>query len=82
MGDVEYQLESTIDSAARQIAWECLFKAKCFVMELCAFMSQDYQKWIYCGHTKKDTWKMTAVSVRRIFEEIHSERVVARDVYD
>jgi hypothetical protein len=25
---------------------------------------------------------MTAVSVRRIFEELHSERVVARDVYD
>lgn len=88
MGDVEYQLESTLDtvladySEARQIARECLFKAKRFVMELCAFMSQDYQKWKFRGHTKRDAWKMTAVSVRRIFEEIHSERVVARDVYD
>jgi hypothetical protein len=25
---------------------------------------------------------MTAVSIRRVFEEIHSERVVARDIYD
>jgi hypothetical protein len=25
---------------------------------------------------------MTAVSIRHIFEETHSERVVARDIYD
>jgi hypothetical protein len=88
MGGVEYQLESTIDSVlgdyseAWQIARECLFKSKRFIMELCAFMSQDYQKWKYRGHSKKDAWKMTTVSVRRIFEEIHSERVVAKDFYD
>jgi hypothetical protein len=88
MGDVEYQLESTIDSIladyteASQIARECLYKSKYFVMELCAFMTQDYQKWKFCGHTKKDVWKMTTVSIHRIFEEIHSERVVAKNVYD
>lgn len=88
MADVEYQIESSIDSMlgdyleAKQIAKECLFKAKHFVMELSAFMTQDFHKWSYRGHSKKDAWKMTSVSVRRIFEEMHSERVVARDGYD
>lgn len=88
MSDVEYQLESAIDSLlgpyveARQIAKECLYKAKRFVTDLCNFISNDYQKWKLHGHGKRDAWRMTAVSVRRIFEEIHSERVVARDIYD
>jgi hypothetical protein len=88
MSDVEYQLESAVDSIlgdydeARQLAKECLFKSKRFVMELCNFMTQDYHKWRYRGHSKVEAWKMTAVSVRRIFEEMHSERVVARDGYD
>jgi hypothetical protein len=88
MGDVEYQMESAIDSVladydeAKQLAKECLFKSKRFIMELCNFMTQDFHKWMYRGHGKRDSWKMTAVSVRRIFEEMHSERVVARDGYD
>ncbi len=88
MSDVEYQLESAIDSLlgpyleARQLAKECLYKAKCFVTDLCNFISTDYQKWKLRGHGKRDAWRMTAVSVRCIFEEIHSERVVARDIYD
>ena len=88
MSDVEYQIESAIDSVlqdydeARQIAKECLFKSKRFIMDLCNFMSQDYHKWMYRGHGKTDAWRMTAVSVRRVFEEMHSERVVARDGYD
>jgi len=41
----------------------------------------DYQKWWHCGHAQKDAWKMTSVCVRRIFEELYSESVVARDVY-
>jgi hypothetical protein len=88
MSDVEYQLESAIDSVlasypeARQIAKECLFKAKRFIADLCNFISNDYQKWRVRGYGQKDSWRMTAVCVRRIFEEIHSERVVARDIYD
>jgi hypothetical protein len=88
MGDVEYQLESTIDSVladypdARQIARECLYKSKRFVMELCSFMTQDYLKWKHRGHSNKEAWRMTTVCVRRIFEEIHSERIIAKDVYD
>jgi len=88
MSDVEYQLESAIDSVlgdfdeARQIAKECLFRSKRFIIDLSNFMSQDYHKWTFRGHSKADAWKMTAVSVRRIFEEMHSERVIARDGYD
>jgi len=88
MSDVEYQIESAIDSVlgdyddAKQLAKEFLFKSKHFVMELCNFMTQDYNKWKFRGHSKTDSWRMTAVSVRRIFEEMHSERVVARDGYD
>jgi hypothetical protein len=60
MSDVEYQIESAIDSVlqdyddARQIAKECLFKSKQFIMDLCNFMSQDYHKWMYRGHGKTD----------------------------
>lgn len=88
MGDVEFQLESTIDSILKnypepqQIAKECLYKSKQFVMDLCAFISQDFQKWQHCGHSKKESWRMMTVCVRRIFEEIHSQRVVARDILD
>jgi predicted nucleic acid-binding Zn-ribbon protein len=88
MGDVEFQLESTIDSILknypepRQIAKECLYKSKRFVTDLCNFITQDFQKWQHRGHSKKDSWRMTTVCVRRIFEEIHSQRVVARDILD
>jgi len=88
MTDVETQLSSTIDTVldgyheARTLASQCLFKAKRFVIDLCTFMSQDYFKWKARGHSKQDAWNMTSLCVRRIFEEIHSERVVARDIYD
>ena len=88
MTDVETQLSSTIDTVldgyheARALASQCLFKAKRFVMDLCTFMSQDYFKWKARGHSKQDAWNMTSLCVRRIFEEIHSERVIARDIYD
>ncbi len=88
MTDVETQLSSTIDTVldgyleARNLASQCLFKAKRFVIDLCTFMSQDYFKWKARGHNKQDAWNMTSLCVRRIFEEIHSERVVARDIYD
>lgn len=45
-------------------------------------MTEDFNKWAYRGHNKTDAWKMTYVCVHRMFEEIHSERVIARDTYD
>jgi hypothetical protein len=88
MSDVEIQLESTIDSVLkdypepRQIAKECLYKAKRFVMDLCSFITQDFQKWQHRGHSSKDSWRMTTVCMRRVFEEIHLQRVIARDILD
>jgi len=88
MSDVELQLQETISTVlgdypeAQHIARECLHQSKRFAMELCQFITLDFQKWKHRGHSKKDAWKMTAVCVRRIFEELYSERVVARDVYD
>jgi hypothetical protein len=64
------------------IASQCLFKTKHSVIDLCTFMSKDYFKWKSRGHSKQDAWNMTLLSVHRIFEDIHSERVVARDIYD
>lgn len=88
MGLVESQVENAINTVlapypeARRIAQECLYKAKRFVTELCTFISEDFNNWKARGHGKKDAWKMTSVCVRRIFEEIHAERVIARDGYD
>jgi hypothetical protein len=88
MTDVETQLSSAIDTVldkypeARAIASQCLFKAKRFVIDLCSFMSKDYFKWVARGHSKQEAWNMTSLCVRRVFEEIHSERVIARDIYD
>lgn len=88
MGDVELQIMESIGTIlqdypeAQYIAQECLHQAKRFELELCQFITLDFQKWKHRGHTKKDAWKMTAVCVRQIFEELYSERVVARDIYD
>jgi len=88
MADVELQIQETITTVlgdyleAQHIARECLHQSKRFALELCQFITLDFQKWKHRGHSPKDAWKMTAVCVRRIFEELYSERVVARDVYD
>jgi hypothetical protein len=86
--DITTQVESAIDSIlehhleARQIAMECLLESKHFVSELCYFISHDYSKWLHRGHSKKEAWKITSICVRRIFEALHSERIVARDILD
>jgi hypothetical protein len=67
---------------ARQIAMECLLESKRFIAELLHFISHDYSKWLHRGHSKKEAWKITSVCVRRIFEALHSERIVARDILD
>jgi hypothetical protein len=88
MGLVEKQVENAIHSVltpypeAKRLALECLYKAKRFITELCTFISDDFAKWKSRGHGKIDAWQMTLVCVRRIFEEIHAERIVARDGYD
>jgi len=56
--------------------------SQALALELAQFITTDYQKWRHRGHATRDAWKMTSVCVRRIFEELYSERVVARDVYD
>jgi hypothetical protein len=87
MSDVEYQLETAIELVlgsypeAKQVTKECLFKSKRFITDLCNFITNNFHKWKLRGHSQKDSWRMTAVCVRRIFEEIHSERVVTRDIY-
>jgi len=88
MANVELQLEETISTVlgdyleAQHIARECLHHSKRFALELCQFITLDFQKWKHRGHSPKDAWRMTAVCVRRIFEELYSEHVVARGVYD
>jgi hypothetical protein len=88
MGDAELQISESITTIlndypeAQHIARECLHQSKRFALELCQFITLDFQKWKHRGHSKKDAWKMTAVCVRRVFEELYSERVIARDIYD
>lgn len=88
ISDVEYQLETAIDSTfrdhfeTRQIARDCLYGAKRFVTDMCGFITGDYNRWRLQGHSKKESWKITSVCVHRMFEEMFSVRVVARDVLD
>lgn len=76
MSDEKFKIESSIDSILsdypepQQITKDYLYKAKHFVTDLCSFISQDFQKWQYLGHSKEDSWHMTTVCVRRISEEI------------
>lgn len=77
MSDVELQLQETINTVlgdyteAQHLARECLHQSKRFALELCQFITMDFQKWSHRGHSKRDAWKMTAVCVRRIFEELY-----------
>jgi len=86
--DITVQVESAIDTIlldsleVHQIAMECLIDSKRFVAKLCHFISQDYSKWLHRGHSSKEAWKITSVCVRRVFESLHSERIVARDILD
>jgi hypothetical protein len=88
MGLVEKQVENAIHSVlspypeVKRLAIECLYKAKRFITELYTFISDDFAKWKSRGHGKNDAWQMNSVCVRRIFEEIHAEHIVARDGYD
>jgi uncharacterized coiled-coil protein SlyX len=86
--DVILQVESAINSIldlhieARQIATECLIESKRFISELSHFISQDYSCWLHRGHSKREAWKITSVCVRCVFESLHSERIIAKDILD
>jgi hypothetical protein len=88
MGDVELQISEAISTIlqdfpeAQHLARECLHHSKRFALELCQFMTLDFQKWKHRGHQPKEAWKMTSVCVRCIFEEIYTERIVAHDIFD
>lgn len=64
MSLVELQMENGINTIlsaypeARRIAQECLYKLKCFVMELCTFISEAFQNWKTRGHQGAMTKRM------------------------
>jgi hypothetical protein len=67
---------------ASALAKELLYCSKKFVSKLSNFMSQDYSFWQAKGYDKKSSWELTCCSVRRIYEDIHQVRIIARDVRD
>jgi hypothetical protein len=88
MNDVSYQLDSSIKKVfkehleARQLAIDCVTASKRFVIDLIAFMSQEYATWQTCGFTKKDAWQIVCQIARCIFEDLQSARISARNVQD
>jgi hypothetical protein len=88
MNNVTYQIDSSIKKVlkdhaeARQLATDCVTASKRFVIDLIAFMSQEYSTWQQRGFTKKQAWQTVCQIVRRIFEDLQSARISARNVQD
>jgi hypothetical protein len=88
MNDVSYQLDSTIKKVlkdhqeAKQLAIDCVTASKRFVIDLITFMSQEYSTWQQRGFTTKAAWQVVCQIVRRIFEDLQSARISARNVQD
>jgi len=88
MNDVSYQLDSSIKKIfkdypeAQQMAIDCVTASKRFVIDLIAFMSQEYATWQQRGFIKKDAWLIVSQIVRRIFEDLQSARISARNMHD
>jgi uncharacterized protein YoxC len=88
MNDVSYQLDSSIKKVlkdhpeGRQLAIDCVTASKRFVIDLIAFMSQEYATWQQRGFSKKDAWRIVCQIVRRIFEDMQSARISARNSQD
>jgi hypothetical protein len=86
--NVDTQLSTAIDVAFRDhmeaasLAKELLYRSKKFVNELSNFMSQDFHFWRAKGYDKTSSWELTCCSVRRLYEDIHQVRIIARDVRD
>jgi hypothetical protein len=85
MNDVSYQIDSSIKKVfkeypeARQLAIDCVTASKRFVIDLISFMSQEYATWQQRGFSKKDAWQIVSQIVRRIFEDLQSARISARN---
>jgi len=88
MNDVSYQIDSMIKKVlkdhfeARQLAIDCATASKRFVIDLIAFMTQEYATWQQRGFNKRDSWQTVCQLVRRIFEDLQSARISARNVQD
>jgi len=67
---------------AEALAKELLYRSKKFVADLSNFISQDFAFWKAKGYDKKGSWELTCCSVRRLYEDIHQVRIIARDVRD
>lgn len=86
--NVDTQISTAINVAfcdlpdAAALAKELLYRSKKFVNELSNFMSQDFHFWRAKGYDKKSSWELTCCSVRRLYEDIHQVRIIARDVRD
>ena len=84
--NVDSQLSAEINTAfvdsieASGLARECLFRAKRFIADLCHFITTDFEFWCGRGYARIDAWSLVCQSLRRIFEDIHSERVFGRQV--
>mmetsp|Transcript_24659 Transcript_24659/g.35382 ORF Transcript_24659/g.35382 Transcript_24659/m.35382 type:complete len:538 (+) Transcript_24659:814-2427(+) len=84
--NVDSQLGAEINTVFRDfpeaagLARECLFRSKIFIAELCQFITNDLEFWVGRRYSRIDAWALVCQSIRRIFEEIHSERVYGRHV--
>jgi hypothetical protein len=88
MNDVSYQIDSSIKKVfkdhheAKQLAIDCVTASKRFVIDLITFMSQEYSTWQQRGFSSKAAWRIVCQIVRRIFEDMQSARISARNVQD
>jgi hypothetical protein len=67
---------------AAGLAKELLYRSRKFVNDLGNFISQDYAFWLAKGYAKSGSWELTCCSVRRLYEDIHQVRIIARDIRD
>lgn len=86
--NVDTQISNAIMVAFRDapdaatLAKELLYRSKKFVNDLSNFISQDFAFWQAKGYAAKGLWELTCCSVRRLYEDIHQVRIIARDVRD
>ena len=84
--NVDSQVNAEISTAfqhspeAAGLARECLFTSKRFITMLCQYITNDFEFWSGRGYSKVDAWALVCQSLRRIFDEIHAERVYGRHV--
>ena len=88
MNDVSYQLDTNIrqvyrnHSESHRLAIDCVTASKRFVIDLIAFITQEYSTWQTRGFNKKEAWWVVCQIIRRIFEDLESACVSVRHVRD